>query len=110
MDSIKKAKIFNIQNELDYSIDHSSLIDKRVLKVCSDAERNFLDNQNSIRDIQRLKSLNSKHDLNQLTNFNRKNYLNDNQNIKTVNYDYITTDEDNNNDQIKMSGNIKSSN
>jgi hypothetical protein len=46
---------FNFKNDLDYSMSSSGVIDNRVLEVCKLAEKNYLENQKTIENIQRIK-------------------------------------------------------
>jgi hypothetical protein len=47
---------FNINKELDYTMTSDNYIDRRVLKVCKDAEENYIENQNKIIEIQTMKN------------------------------------------------------
>lgn len=49
------TNFFNIRKELDYSVSNTGSIDSRVLQVCNDAESNYLENQNTINEIKRMK-------------------------------------------------------
>lgn len=54
------SNVFNLKKELDYSISNADSIDSRVLNVCMEAEKNYLANQKTIREIQNIKKYNKK--------------------------------------------------
>jgi hypothetical protein len=47
--------LYNYAKQIDYSLNSSSCIDDRVLKVCQQAEKNFLENKKSIKEIKSMK-------------------------------------------------------
>ena len=47
---------YMINNEIDYTQNKSLEIDSRILKICSEAESNFMQNKNTVDEIKRMKS------------------------------------------------------
>jgi hypothetical protein len=52
---------YNARRDLDYSMNSDTTLDSRVLKVCQEAENNFLENQRAIKEIQKLKNMDFKY-------------------------------------------------
>jgi hypothetical protein len=110
LNSYNSNNFLNIKNELSYSnsINNNDSIDNRVLKVCSDAENSYLQNQKAIKEIQQLKNNNLKF-IKLDTSTRIKNYqqIND---INMLNYDFVgdyNKITDNNNKNVQIDNNNK---
>jgi hypothetical protein len=73
---------------LDYTQNFSNSIDSRVLQVCTEAENNYIENQNRIREIKQMKSFEK---INNLLGFNSQEheirYFDENYNHKNFQKD-----------------------
>lgn len=56
----ESSYLFNINRELDYSISNSDSIDQRVLTVCLQAEKKYLENQKTVREIENMRKSESR--------------------------------------------------
>lgn len=76
----------NVRRDLDYSINSDSNLDIRVLKVCQEAENNFLENQRAIKEIKKLKNTDFKYRFSS----NRYGENNDYRETRDINYSTIS--------------------